>query len=52
MADIRRQKRVKWLPRAGFEIDRKFLSSHIAEISRKLNTPSDTPHMDALDSRR
>ena len=35
-----------WMaPRAGFEIDLKFLSAHTARASRELSTPTDTPRI-------
>jgi hypothetical protein len=41
-----------WLPGAGFEVDRKVLSTLFARTLHRPNTPGDTPRMDALDSRR
>jgi hypothetical protein len=35
-------------PRAGFEVDRKFLSAQGARTSRELSTPSDTPRYKLL----
>jgi len=37
-------------PRAGFEVDRKFLSARAVQASNKLNTPSDTPRTWSLDA--
>ena len=40
-----------WMaPRAGFEVDRKFLSARAVQASNKLNTPSDTPRTWSLDA--
>jgi len=33
-----------WMaPRAGFEVGRKFLSTHVARAVEEQSTPSDTP---------
>jgi hypothetical protein len=38
-----------WMaPRAGFEVDHKFLSSQVARTSRELSTPCDTPRYKLL----
>ena len=42
---------IRMAPRAGFEIDRKFLSALFARTFHRPDTPTDTPVMDALDSR-
>jgi hypothetical protein len=36
-------------PRAGFEVERKFLSAHIDGALHELNTPSDTPRKASLE---
>jgi hypothetical protein len=41
-----------WMaPRAGFEVVRKVLSALFARTLHRPDTPTDTPVMDALDSR-
>ena len=35
-------------PRAGFEVERKFLSAHIVHPLDEQNTPSDTPSAASL----
>ena len=40
-----------WMaPRAGFELQRKFLSKQVVQTSNELDTPRDTPRIHALRS--